>query len=104
MRICQLTKLPHPQRAATFRAMPKSLPGTRRGEPNPTFAKTRQTWAPPRNFQPSGWPSFALFAKLGNQAVQICRLLSKTLRSEEHTSELQSPDHIVCLLLLTKQY
>jgi len=46
MRICQLTKLPHPQRAATFRAMPKSLPGTRRGEPNPTFAKTRQTWAP----------------------------------------------------------
>ena len=34
---------------------------------------------PPRNFQPSGWPSFALFAKLGNPAVQICRLLSKTL-------------------------
>src|SRR5258708_20246241 len=27
----------------------------------------------------------------------VCRLL---LRSEEHTSELQSPDHIVCRLLL----
>src|SRR5258708_25999360 len=26
-----------------------------------------------------------------------------TLRSEEHTSELQSPDHLVCRLLLEKQ-
>src|SRR5258708_20334590 len=25
------------------------------------------------------------------------------LRSEEHTSELQSPDHLVCLLLLEKK-
>src|SRR5258708_12283300 len=25
-------------------------------------------------------------------------------RSEEHTSELQSPDHLVCLLLLEKKY
>src|SRR5258708_19950690 len=28
---------------------------------------------------------------------------SKTLRSEEHTSELQSPDHLVCRLLLEKK-
>src|SRR5258708_20370621 len=28
---------------------------------------------------------------------------SATVRSEEHTSELQSPDHLVCLLLLEKQ-
>src|SRR5258708_30323046 len=27
----------------------------------------------------------------------------KTLRSEEHTSELQSPDHLVCRLLLEKK-
>src|SRR5258708_23431620 len=26
-----------------------------------------------------------------------------TLRSEEHTSELQSPDHLVCRLLLEKK-
>src|SRR3990170_9038548 len=26
------------------------------------------------------------------------------LRSEEHTSELQSPDHLVCRLLLEKRY
>src|SRR6185436_14600305 len=29
--------------------------------------------------------------------------LTKTVRSEEHTSELQSPDHIVCRLLLEKK-
>src|SRR5258708_31356102 len=29
--------------------------------------------------------------------------ISKCLRSEEHTSELQSPDHLVCRLLLEKK-
>src|SRR5258708_18666357 len=28
---------------------------------------------------------------------------TKTARSEEHTSELQSPDHLVCRLLLEKK-
>src|SRR5258708_12921873 len=28
---------------------------------------------------------------------------ASTLRSEEHTSELQSPDHLVCRLLLEKK-
>src|SRR5258708_18852525 len=28
---------------------------------------------------------------------------SKLIRSEEHTSELQSPDHLVCRLLLEKK-
>src|SRR5438552_7641625 len=31
---------------------------------------------------------------------RVCRLL---WRSEEHTSELQSPDHLVCRLLLEKK-
>src|SRR5260363_297631 len=30
-------------------------------------------------------------------------LLERILRSEEHTSELQSPDHLVCRLLLEKK-
>src|SRR5258708_17091155 len=30
-------------------------------------------------------------------------LVERTLRSEEHTSELQSPDHLVCRLLLEKK-
>src|SRR5258708_9298518 len=31
------------------------------------------------------------------------RLSARTHRSEEHTSELQSPDHLVCRLLLEKR-
>src|SRR5258708_23664227 len=31
------------------------------------------------------------------------RTFAKVLRSEEHTSELQSPDHLVCRLLLEKK-
>src|SRR5260364_419183 len=30
-------------------------------------------------------------------------MISKLFRSEEHTSELQSPDHLVCRLLLEKK-
>src|SRR5438552_13802144 len=30
-------------------------------------------------------------------------LLAASIRSEEHTSELQSPDHLVCRLLLEKK-
>src|SRR5207244_9749137 len=35
------------------------------------------------------------------QAVQVAQVQSP--RSEEHTSELQSPDHLVCRLLLEKK-
>src|SRR5258708_13526799 len=31
------------------------------------------------------------------------RVLASASRSEEHTSELQSPDHLVCRLLLEKK-
>src|SRR5258708_14874932 len=33
----------------------------------------------------------------------IFRINAAWLRSEEHTSELQSPDHLVCRLLLEKK-
>src|SRR5258708_26280658 len=36
---------------------------------------------------------------LGEQAIPIIA----SSRSEEHTSELQSPDHLVCRLLLEKK-
>src|SRR5258708_28679579 len=44
----------------------------------------------------------------GYRKVQISRtvgagVFSIKLRSEEHTSELQSPDHLVCRLLLEKK-
>src|SRR5258708_8871310 len=36
-------------------------------------------------------------------AEHIIRSCEGSLRSEEHTSELQSPDHLVCRLLLEKK-
>src|SRR5258708_16841164 len=38
-------------------------------------------------------------ASVGNSETSA----SKVTRSEEHTSELQSPDHLVCRLLLEKK-
>src|SRR5438552_14749569 len=40
---------------------------------------------------------------LGVPIAQTIALLSILTRSEEHTSELQSPDHLVCRLLLEKK-
>src|SRR5258708_24090072 len=43
---------------------------------------------------------------LGNASggeSQYNPLLARCARSEEHTSELQSPDHLVCRLLLEKK-
>src|SRR5258708_30946422 len=40
--------------------------------------------------------------ELGAQALP-CHEMQKRMRSEEHTSELQSPDHLVCRLLLEKK-
>src|SRR5690348_18144880 len=43
---------------------------------------------------------------VGDQLVQVDRLLqlaTEDARSEEHTSELQSPVHLVCRLLLEKK-
>src|SRR5258708_10033270 len=35
--------------------------------------------------------------------ADVRRIASRDRRSEEHTSELQSPDHLVCRLLLEKK-
>src|SRR5438552_6771834 len=40
---------------------------------------------------------------LGGQSDEIFRGKFREPRSEEHTSELQSPDHLVCRLLLEKK-
>src|SRR5258708_25357839 len=42
----------------------------------------------------------ARILRLSEEAV---RRLLRSKRSEEHTSELQSPDHLVCRLLLEKK-
>src|SRR5258708_29769971 len=43
--------------------------------------------------------SFPLLSFAGDRV----HLVQETKRSEEHTSELQSPDHLVCRLLLEKK-
>src|SRR5258708_20344755 len=58
-------------------------------------------------------PTFHLPALLAKQAANIDQISNGRLlreqrgqmksRSEEHTSELQSPDHLVCRLLLEKK-
>src|SRR5258708_26522360 len=35
--------------------------------------------------------------------LRLSRWIKNSTRSEEHTSELQSPDHLVCRLLLEKK-
>src|SRR5258708_14142877 len=48
--------------------------------------------------------SFDAPAKLVEALAEAERLLpGASKRSEEHTSELQSPDHLVCRLLLEKK-
>src|SRR5207244_10478593 len=53
-------------------------------------ARDNTFWSKPRNRNSSG------------HAVKK-RMASAVNRSEEHTSELQSPDHLVCRLLLEKK-
>src|SRR5258708_9908396 len=38
-----------------------------------------------------------------HRTTRLWPWLDATVRSEEHTSELQSPDHLVCRLLLEKK-
>src|SRR5258708_27700373 len=56
----------------------------------------------------SPWVSFSSLTSLilvleDWRSYQISQDLNNTVRSEEHTSELQSPDHLVCRLLLEKK-
>src|SRR5215216_8178497 len=45
----------------------------------------------------------ALFLTSGTDSSSSSAARARPLRSEEHTSELQSPDHLVCRLLLEKK-
>src|SRR5947208_13046473 len=61
-----------------------------------------------RNLRPSTRPLRALFAPRATRVIRVLlvepgRAWRLEERSEEHTSELQSPDHLVCRLLLEKK-
>src|SRR5207244_5800822 len=47
-------------------------------------------------------PRFAVTNQNAAALASVCHRLDG-IRSEEHTSELQSPDHLVCRLLLEKK-
>src|SRR5207244_6793036 len=48
-------------------------------------------------------PALAIVAGTDGALVSFCGEKVQLERSEEHTSELQSPDHLVCRLLLEKK-
>src|SRR5947208_5110022 len=66
------------------------------------------SWIPCLNFS-SPWPdATSVSARTRPSATDFVRSPKKNIhaessRSEEHTSELQSPDHLVCRLLLEKK-
>src|SRR5438552_9203839 len=58
----------------------------------------RTPWWPP-------WPPRALMRmRPGSRSRSSWMTITSLRRSEEHTSELQSPDHLVCRLLLEKKH
>src|SRR5438552_11401595 len=66
-------------------------------------ATSRTSCAPIFSYGSSSSISFATVTP-SLVIVGLPNFLSRmTLRSEEHTSELQSPDHLVCRLLLEKK-
>src|SRR5207244_6685355 len=73
-------------------------------DPRPARPRGRLRWPDPRRgrAQVSQFPRYADLPQ-GKAAVQPARREARDARSEEHTSELQSPDHLVCRLLLEKK-
>src|SRR5438552_13752839 len=70
--------------------------------PYTTLFRSRS--APSKRAPPApGWPSAEGQARRPPSISSRLRGQSSLKRSEEHTSELQSPDHLVCRLLLEKK-
>src|SRR2546429_1128565 len=56
-----------------------------------------------RSYQPEGFEVALTLVTLAVTAVACVLLAVESMRSEEHTSELQSRLHLVCRLLLEKK-
>src|SRR5947208_11161340 len=56
-----------------------------------------------KRLEAKGWKVGSTQEFLGLSDAQAAFIEFKLKRSEEHTSELQSPDHLVCRLLLEKK-
>src|SRR2546427_5331788 len=71
------------------------------GAPRHAFA-TRHRWPPSRHSRTT-YRGFLPVFVIALVAFWQCRVAA-SLRSEEHTSELQSQSNLVCRLLLEKKY
>src|SRR5215216_1935477 len=74
--------------------------------PQPVDAKIRSPTVTPSTPAPTELTTPAISApgEKGSGGLNWYRFwMMRTSRSEEHTSELQSPDHLVCRLLLEKK-
>src|SRR5438552_9963720 len=77
--------------------VPPSFPTRRSSDLTPTCLPARNLMATPGNRR-----AMLLLILLSGLIISLCMGLRQS-RSEEHTSELQSPDHLVCRLLLEKK-
>src|SRR5258708_10881876 len=67
--------------------------------PYTTLFRSRSPSAASADQAPPGWPE----CRPLDATAHPRRCAQPSSRSEEHTSELQSPDHLVCRLLLEKK-
>src|SRR5207244_11461562 len=81
------------KRSRRRRLMSNLLRGSGSGQPGSRIESTCVT-------PPAQWQSSSSIPQIVTWKGTSC--ISATARSEEHTSELQSPDHLVCRLLLEK--
>src|SRR5258708_15462807 len=73
-----------------FRSLPDSIRDAVEARLRPLSARARRT--------------LQIAAVIGQSFdIELLREVGGRSRSEEHTSELQSPDHLVCRLLLEKK-
>src|SRR5207244_10956625 len=65
------------------------------------FVEVSPELAEERGIQSGTWVQLvSRYGQVRVRALVTDRVQGRELRSEEHTSELQSPDHLVCRLLL----
>src|SRR5207244_11192765 len=90
---------PFPTRRSSDLHAPAAVPEICRGKPMALVIGHRGA---PALAQENTIAGFLAAARLGADGVEL-DVRRTADRSEEHTSELQSPDHLVCRLLLEKK-
>src|SRR5205807_9948088 len=80
-----------------------SFPTRRSSDLGTAGCRAERDFRPPCDFHP-GAPAQAVRRTISEKNPRLPAAFSRTgLRSEEHTSELQSPCNLVCRLLLEKK-